>query len=96
MGDDGRPILGSRIVSHDATTTSIHAGSVEEAERLLERERRRALKEGFAVEERRRVEQRVRPTISMDISCKTVAWRRMVAKVALGVGSVVYPPEWRL
>lgn len=91
-----RPVMGSRIVDLGNGRQQIRAGSVAEAERLMERVRKRAAAEGkeVKIEEEERGE--ARPTINARVMMRTDVWRREAAKIALAVGSFVYPPTWRL
>jgi hypothetical protein len=88
--------MGSRIIEREDGRMSIVAGSMEEAERLLERVRQRAAEEGKEVELGEWQHSRVRPKITTPSVVRPVLWRRMGAKIALGVGAEVYPNEWRL
>jgi hypothetical protein len=95
--ENWRPHLGSKIVE-DAETDEvrIHAGSEEEAQRLLERVSERAAREGKEARIQMRSATQVRPWIQTSIEVDLTVWRRMAAKVALGCASVAYPEPWRL
>jgi hypothetical protein len=91
-----RPHLGSKITENPETgEIQIRAGSEEEAERLLQRVRERAAKEGKEARIETRSVTQVRPWIHANIKVDLTIWRRMAAKVALGCGSVAYPEAWR-
>jgi hypothetical protein len=96
MDEAGRPLMGSRIIERGDGRMSIVAGSMEEAERLLERVRRSAAKEGKRVEIGEWQRTSLRPKITASSVVNPVLWRRIAAKIALGVGAKVYPHDWRL
>jgi hypothetical protein len=93
--ETGQPTRRSRIVDLGADRQQIRVGNKEEAERLLERARKRAAAEGkeIKIEDEERGE--FQPKITVNFSMRTDVWRREAAKIALAVGSLVYPPSWR-
>jgi HNH endonuclease len=93
--ETGKPIRRSRIVDLGGDRQQIRASSQEDAERLLDRARRRAAAEGkeIKIEDEERGE--FRPEITVNFSMRTDVWRREAAKIALAVGSLVYPSSWR-
>jgi hypothetical protein len=93
--ESGKPMRRSRIVDLGEDRQQIRASSQDEAERLLERARKRATAEGkeIKIEEEERGE--FQPEITVNFSMRTDAWRREAAKIGLAVGSLVYPPSWR-
>jgi hypothetical protein len=93
--ETGRPVMGSRILDLGEGTKQIRAGSREEADRLLERERRKAEAEGKKLELESEEHDQSRPTIKVEIAVYPEAWRREAAKIALGVASAAFPEEWR-
>lgn len=93
--ENWKPTLGSKIVEH-GDKVRIVAGSEEEAERLLERVRKRTEAEGKSLKMVNWEKGESRPTVRVNLKVNIVAWRRMAAKVALGVGSSIYPEDWRL
>jgi HNH endonuclease len=91
----GRPIKHSRIVDLGEGRQQINADSQEEAERLLERARKRAAAEGKEIKIDGEGRDRVQPKITVNFSMRTDVWRREAAKIALAASSLVYPPSWR-
>jgi len=90
-----KPVRRSRIVDLGDGRQQIRAGSPEEAERLLERARKRAAAEGKEIKIENEERGEIQPEITVDFSMRTDVWRREAAKIALAVGSRVYPPAWR-
>jgi hypothetical protein len=74
----------------------IRANSPEDAERLLERARKRAAAEGKEIKIEQEERGKFQPEITVNFSMRTDVWRREAAKIGLAVGSLVYPPAWRL
>ena len=95
---DGRPQLGSLIVEDkdDPDLVHIHAGSVEESRRLMERIAKKAAAEGKKIEIVREERAQVRPKVHNTVKVNIRIWLKATAKMALGIASAVYPPEWRL
>lgn len=93
--DRKRPVMGSRIIEGDDGHTYIRAGSEEEAERLLEIVRKRAAREGKEAKVESIERGKFKPEIKALISMRPEVWRRAAAKIALAVGSEVYPADWR-
>jgi len=73
----------------------IRVSNQEEAERLLERARKRAAAEGKEIKIEQEERGEFQPEITVNFSMRTDVWRREAAKIALAVGSLVYPPDWR-
>lgn len=94
--EQGRPVMGSRIVDLGGGRTQVRAGSEEEAQRLLEVVRKRAAEEGKEAKVESTERRQVRPKIESTVSMRVDVWRREAAKMALALGSIVYPGEWRL
>jgi hypothetical protein len=86
----------SRIVDLGDDRQQIRASSPEEAQRLLERARKRAATEGKEIKIEGEERGELQPNITVNFSMRTDVWRREAAKIALAVGSHVYPPSWRL
>ena len=95
IGEDGRPEIAARIVDHGDGTFRISASSNEEADKLLRRLTARLEPDGFEPRITSRSEEFVRPMLEMQVSVDLRRWTRVAAKLTLGVGSVVYEPEWR-
>jgi HNH endonuclease len=91
-----KPVRRSRIVDLGNDRQQIRASSPEEAQRLLERARKRAAAEGKEIKIEQEERGKVRPDLTVHFSMHTDVWRREAAKIALAVGSHVYPPSWRL
>jgi hypothetical protein len=85
----------SRIVDLGDSRQEIRASSPEEADRLLERARKRDAAEGKEIKIEREARTEVQPEITVSFTMRTDVWRREAAKIALAVGSLVYPPSWR-
>lgn len=94
--ETGQPTRRSRIVDLGDDRQQIRASNQEEAERLLERARKRAAAEGKEIKIEGEERGEFRPEITVNFSMRTDVWRREAAKIALAVGSHVYPPAWRL
>lgn len=94
--ETNKPVRRSRIVDLGDGRQQIRAGSPEEAERLLERARKRAAAEGKEIKIENEERGEIQPEITVEFSMRTDVWRREAAKIALAVGSHVYPPAWRL
>jgi hypothetical protein len=73
----------------------VHAPTREEAERLLARIERQARREGRTTRVERIASRSERPQVTGRVKVELGVWVRMAAKVALGVASHAYPPEWR-
>lgn len=95
VDENWKPTLGSKIIE-DGDKVRIVAGSEKEAERLLEKVRKRAEAEGKRLEMGNWEKGESRPTVCVNLKVNIIAWRRMAAKIALGVGSAIYPEDWRL
>jgi hypothetical protein len=97
VDEDWRPHLGSRIVEDpaDPGKVMISAGSDREAERLLAIVRKRAAAEGKELEIAELRKEAIRPWVNINVTLKLPIWLRATAKMALGIASYVYPPEWR-
>ena len=95
LDEDWRPKLGSRIVE-EGDRVQIQAGSMEEAERLRKRVEKAARREGkeARIERVKRI-QDPSTVVNIEVEVDAAIWLRMAAKIALGVGSHVYPPDWR-
>lgn len=91
-----KPVRRSRIVDLGDDRQQIRASTPEEAQRLLERARKRAAAEGKEIKIEQEERGQVRPDLTVHFSMRTDVWRREAAKIALAVGSHVYPPSWRL
>ncbi len=63
---------------------------------MLERARKRAAAEGKEIKIENEERGEIQPEITVEFSMRTDVWRREAAKIALAVGSHVYPPAWRL
>ncbi len=97
VDEDWQPHLGSLIKEDpESGEVQIHAGSEKEAERMLQRVRERAAKEGKEAEIQTRSVTKIRPLVQINVKVDITIWRRMAAKIALGCGSVAYPEAWRL
>lgn len=94
--ETNKPVRRSRIVDLGNDRQQIRASSPEEAERLLERARKRAAGEGKEIKIESEERGEIQPEITVDFTMHTDVWRREAAKIALAVGSHVYPPSWRL
>jgi hypothetical protein len=92
----GWPVMGSRIVELGEDRSQIRAGSQAEADRLLEIVRKRAAAEGKEARIEAVEHGQARPEITARMMMRTDVWRREAAKIGLAVGSLVYPPAWRL
>jgi hypothetical protein len=94
--ENWKPRLGARILEDPGTgETHIHAGSSGEAERLIERVRERAAREGKEIVITSRLESQIQPVVNSTIKVGIAVWRQMAAKIALGCASVAYPEDWR-
>ena len=93
--ESGQPNRRSRIVDLGEARQQIRAGSETEAQRLLQRARKRAAAEGKEIKIEQEERGELQPEIIVNFSMRTDVWRREAAKIALAVGSVVYPPPWR-
>jgi hypothetical protein len=93
--ETGKPLRRSRIVDLGEDRQEIRASSIEEAERLLDRARKRAAKEGKEIKIEGEERGEFQPQITVNFSMRTDVWRRGAAKIGLAVGSLVYPPSWR-
>jgi hypothetical protein len=93
--ETNKPVRRSRIVDLGNDRQQIRASSPEEAERLLERARKRAAGEGKEIKIEGEERGEIQPEITVDFTMHTDVWRREAAKIALAVGSLVYPPSWR-
>jgi len=91
-----KPVRRSRIVDLGDDRQQIRASTPEEAQRLLERARKRAAAEGKEIKIGKEERGEFQPVLTVDFSMRTDVWRREAAKIALAVGSHVYPPSWRL
>jgi hypothetical protein len=94
--ETNKPVRRSRIVDLGDDRQQIRASSPEEAERLLERARKRAATEGKEIKVEQEERGEVQPELTVHFSMRTDVWRREAAKIALAVGPHVYPPSWRL
>ena len=94
--ETNKPVRRSRIVDLGEGRQQIRASSPEEAERLLERARKRAVAEGKEIKIENEEHREIQPEITVDFTMRTDVWRREAAKIALAIGSHVYPPAWRL
>jgi HAD superfamily hydrolase (TIGR01509 family) len=56
----------------------------------------RAAAEGKEIKIEQEERGEFQPEITVNVSMRTDVWRREAAKIALAVGSLVYPPAWRL
>jgi HNH endonuclease len=96
MSDDGEPeIEGGRIIE-DGEKVEIIAGTKEEADRLLKILRERLAESGKSAEISEWRSERAAVEIKGQGTLGFVRWGRMAAKMGLGLGSLVYPAEWRL
>jgi hypothetical protein len=93
--ETGKPVGRSRIIDLGEDRQEIRAASDEDADRLLDRARKRAAAEGKEIKIEGREQREFRPEITVNISMRTDVWRREAAKIGLAVGSLVYPPVWR-
>jgi hypothetical protein len=89
---DGTPRVGSRIVDLGEEKFQIRAGSMEEMERLKRRIEQRT---GKKITEEDIKSLSSKPRIEFRMVVDTLLWLRQTAKIALAVGSVVYPEDWR-
>jgi hypothetical protein len=94
--ETNRPVRRSQIVDFGEDRQQIRASSQEDAERLLERARKRAAAEGKEIKIEQEERGEFQPEITVNFSMHTDVWRREAAKIGLAVGSLVYPPAWRL
>jgi hypothetical protein len=94
--ETNKPVRRSRIVDLGNDRQQIRASSPQEAERLLERARKRAAAEGKEIKIEGEEHGAIQPEITVNFTMRTDVWRREAAKIALAVGSRVYPPSWRL
>jgi hypothetical protein len=92
----GRPVKRARIVELGEDRHQIRAGSQADANRLIERMRKRAASEGKEIRIEQEEQSEFQPTINVNMTVRTDVWRREAAKIALAIGSFVYPPTWRL
>lgn len=96
MNDEGEPeIKGGRIIEGPDDTVQIIAGNQAEADRLLKIVEQRAKDAGKTAEIGEWRSGQIHPEVKNRVSVGFVRWARMAAKIGLGVGSLVYPPEWR-
>jgi HNH endonuclease len=93
--ETNKPVRRSRIIDLGNDRQEIRASSPEEAERLLERARKRAAAEGKELKIEGEERGEVQPEITVDFTMRTDVWRREAAKIGLAVGSLIYPPSWR-
>jgi hypothetical protein len=93
--DTGRPVMGSRVIDLGDDRTQVRASTMEEAERLLEKVRKKAAAEGKSVEVEPPEHSESQSAIKVLLTIYPELWRREAAKIALGVCSVVYPAAWR-
>ena len=93
--ETNKPVRRSRIVDLGNDRQEIRASSPEEAERLLERARKRAAAEGKEIKIEGEEHGEIQPEITVHFTMRTDVWRREAAKIALAVGSRVYPLSWR-
>jgi hypothetical protein len=91
----GRPTLGAKIIEETSTRVRIRAGSLEEANRLRAKAERRAAAEGYECRVEREESSPGPLWVNIDFSVDVGVWAQMAAKVALGIGSLAYQPEWR-
>lgn len=91
------PHLRGRIIEEPGAPDRVRviAGSVEEAERLKTLVIERATAKGMTCEIGEYEHRSGRPTIRIQFVLKLDVWLRAAAKMALGIASSVYPPEWR-
>ncbi|HEY5193123.1 MAG TPA: hypothetical protein VIJ39_04515 [Solirubrobacteraceae bacterium] len=94
--EQGRPVMGSRIVDLGGGRFQIRAGSQEEADRLMEKIRIRAAAEDKEAKIEEVEQGEAKPEIKAKVMTRPGVWRREAAKIGLAVGSIVYPPDWRL
>jgi hypothetical protein len=92
----GRPVMRSRIVDLGDGRFQIRAASQEEADRLMEKVRKRAASEGKNAKIEKFERGEMKPEIKASMMTHPGVWRREAAKIGLAVGSLVYPPVWRL
>jgi hypothetical protein len=90
-----RPVMKSRIVDLGDGRFQIRAGSRNEAERLFERIKARAAREGKTAEPEVVEEREDQPAITGTIEVRLDVWRRAGAKIALALAAEAYPASWR-
>lgn len=97
VDDNWKAHLHPRVVQDpdDPARSSIHANSMEEAEAILAELRSKAADQGEAIEIAS-VNSSADPiTVRREMSTRPGLWQSASAKMALGIASHVYEPEWR-
>lgn len=91
---DGQWVVRPRV-EHRGDQTTVQASSMEEAERIVDQVRERALRDGFAIDVGDVTTESGPLDVKIEFCSDLKAWMRMGAKIALAAGSVAYDLEWR-